>query len=289
LGIAAGTKMLFFSFYECDFMIRFFQLIGGLFRLAVRERLTEVAAALSFQTLLTLVPLVGLTFAAAARLPEFSDLIGRLDRFVIYNLLPGKSVGIVAQQIQELAKNAQSLAWPGLLMLLVLVFMTLRTVETVLNRLWNVSAGRRWQRRVPLYLAGLLLLPLLMGALTNLSGFLIDLALGWHTALASFRRVAFMIVSPLILSGCFALLFYAMPNAKVPPRAALWGGLLAGVGLFILKTGFRLYLDYATFYSMVYGALSALPIFLLWLYLAWSLVLGSAALSAVLGRSQRPS
>jgi membrane protein len=268
-------------------MTRFIRLIRDLFHMAARERLTEVAAALAFSTLLTLVPLVGLTFAAAAHLPEFGNLIGQLDRFVINTLLPGKSVGIVAQQIQNLAKNAQSLAWPGLLMLLALVFLTLRTVETVLNRLWGVSAGRRWQRRVPLYLAGLLLLPLLMGALTNLSGLLIDLALGWHSALASVRRYAFMVVSPLIMSGCFALLFYAMPNAKVPLRAALWGGLLAGVGLFILKTGFRLYLEYATFYSRVYGALSALPIFLLWLYLAWALVLGSAALSALLGKSMR--
>lgn len=259
-----------------------FDLPVDLVHVFLRQRLTQVAAALSFSTLLTLVPLVSLVLVVASFLPGFSVLVGQLDSFLMQTLLPGKSGGAVAEQVYLLASKARELTWPWVLALAWMVFLLLHTLEDALNQVWGVSESRSWLRSLPLYLCGMVGVPLLMGGLTSLLGFLVRLALGWSGELAPLETEFLKGLNLVILGGFFALLYYAMPHVRVSPWAALCGGVLVSFGLVGMKSGFLWYMARATFYSKVYGTLSALPIFLVWLYLAWILVLVVAVMVASL-------
>jgi membrane protein len=126
--------------------------------------------------------------------------------------------------------------------------------------------------------------PLFMGMLTSLGDFLLKLALGWNSELISYQAQFMNWLNFILLGAFFALLYYAMPNRRVGRRSALCGGFLASLSLAIMQQGFLWYASRASFYSTLYGVLSALPIFLLWLYLAWVLVLVIAVLVVYIDR-----
>lgn len=259
-----------------------FDLPADLVRVFLRERLTQVAGSLAFSTLFALVPLVSLVLVVASLLPGFNVLVVQVDSLLMQALLPGKSGGAVAEQVYFLASEARKLTWPWVLVLAGMVFLLLHTLEEALNQVWGVKEGRPWLRRLPLYLIGMVGVPLLMGGLTSLLGFLIKLTLGWDDGLLLLETELLKVANLVLLGGFFALLYYAMPHVRVSPWAALCGGVLVSLGLAGMKLGFLWYMARVSFYSKVYGTLSALPIFLLWLYLAWVLVLAVAVLVASL-------
>jgi membrane protein len=126
--------------------------------------------------------------------------------------------------------------------------------------------------------------PLIMGMLTSLGDFLLKLALGWSNGLAPYQAQLMNGLNFTLLGAFFAFVYYALPNTRVRYWAALCGGILASLSLALLQQGFHWYVSRASFYSTLYGILSALPIFLLWLYLAWALVLGIAILVAYIDK-----
>ncbi|MDR0672710.1 MAG: YihY family inner membrane protein [Zoogloeaceae bacterium] len=276
-GISFPT-MSPFSFH------RLLALPAHLVRVFQRERLMQMAAALSFSTLLTLVPLATLALAMAATLPGFGALLGQLDAFIMQTLMPGHSGGTVARHIHGMARNAHLLAWPWVLALAGMVFLLLHTLEGALNQIWGVREGRSWLRRFPLYLIGMIGTPVFMGMLMSLGDFLLKLSLGWNSGLAAYQARLMNGLSFILLGAFFALVYYAMPNMRVSRRAALYGGVLASLSLALMQRGFLWYVGRASFYSTLYGVLSALPIFLLWLYLTWVLVLVIAVLAAYIDR-----
>ncbi|MDR3158227.1 MAG: YihY family inner membrane protein [Zoogloeaceae bacterium] len=263
---------------------RFFALPTHLVRVFRQEHLAQMAAALSFSTLLTLVPLATLVLVMATTLPGFGALARQLDAFIMHTLMPGHSGGTVARYVYSMASNARLLAWPWVLWLAGMVFFLLHTLEGALNQIWGVREGRSWPRRLPLYLIGMVGAPLFMGMLTSLGNFLLKLALGWNSELAAYQAQLMNWLNFILLGAFFALVYYAMPNMRVSRWAALCGGILASLSLALVQQGFLWYVSRASFYSTLYGVLSALPIFLLWLYLAWVMVLIIAVLVACIDK-----
>ena len=241
-----------------------------------------MAAALAYSTLLTLAALTTLVLVVATHLPGFNVLVWQLDRFLIRTLLPNQSGGAVAEHIFRMANQANDLTWPWVMTLVGMVFLMLHTLEGAFNQIWGVREGRSWRRRLPLYLVGMVGVPLFMGMMTSLSYFLVNLALGWGQGLASYQHQIINWLDFTLLAAFFALLYAAMPNVRVGRPAALCGGVLVSLAMAGMKLGFRWYIAQATFYSKLYGAMAVLPIFLLWLYLTWALVLGVAILVASL-------
>jgi membrane protein len=255
-------------------------------RVFIRERLPRMAASLSFSTLLALVPIVTLVLAAASHLPGFEPLIAQLDAWFMRALLPGEqSGGEVAHRILALAQRANSLTWTWMLALMGIVFLLLHELEDAFNRIWGVTSGRAWKRRLPLYLVGLFGIPFTMGILTSLSNFLLGLAVDGIAE----QRIFIQWMDITLFGLFFALLYHALPNARVGWAAALIGGVTVSLLLFSMKEGLRWYVTQTGFYDRLYGALAALPVFLLWLYLAWLLVLAVAVLVARLDSNKSRS
>jgi len=245
----------------------------------IRERLSQTAASLSFSTLLALVPLVTLVLTIASHLSGFAALIAQLDAWLMRTLLPGQSGGQIAHRILDLAQSVSFLSWPWLLALIGMMCLLLHELEDAFNRIWGAQSGRPWRRRLPLYLIGLFGIPFIMGILTNLSNFLLNMA---AVGIAE-QKMLIRLLDIVLLALFFALLYQALPNARVSRTAALLGGAIVSLLLFAMKEGLRWYVTQTGFYDRFYGTLSALPIFMLWLYLAWLIVLGVAVLVAYMG------
>ncbi len=246
-----------------------------------RDRCPQVAASLTYTTLLSMVPLMTIAFAILAAFPAFEG-IREQAMSMIFDMVP--QVGdTIADTMRGFAKNAGKTTAVGIVFVAITSILTLNTIETVFNTIWRVGQPRPLVMRILSFWAMLTIGPLLFGASLSLSSYLFTLQ---HTlALAWYGRALIQIASiaPFLLSiGGFILLFQVVPNFPVSRRNAIVGGVLTAVLFESLKRGFGLYIAKFASYQVVYGALATIPIFMLWVYLCWMVVLFGAEITASL-------
>lgn len=141
---------------------------------------------------------------------------------------------------------------------------------------------RSWWRRARLYAGLIVLWPIVIGGVLLATSHAVTVSLGlldepgWVGRLL-FRALGLMIAG-LFLGG----LYHALPNTRVAPRDAAWAGVVATIGFLLLQHGFEFYLASFPSYAAVYGAFATVPVFLLWLYLSWAVVLLGALVAATL-------
>ena len=255
---------------------------------ARKERLAQVAGSLTFTTLLSVVPLLAVSFALFIRFPGvFKRFETAIEEVLLKALLPGDIARTVLKTLHQFATNASGLTWVGSLFLLATSLAMLLTVENALNQMWQARRNRPFLRRVGLYLVMLAVGPPALGISLWATSTLVSASLGWIGALP--HTLAFVLdLGPLLLAAAvLGALFRFVPNAKVPASDAIAGGLLGGIGFELGKRGFAAYLVKLPTYQAVYGAFAALPIFLLWLYFSWLVTLVAAMITANLARTRR--
>jgi len=247
------------------------------------DRCFESAGALAYATVFALVPLATVVFILLSAFPVFDEWTTRLTHYIFSNFVPGS-----ARELQDyLLRRATGQASPegsgqltgsGIFALLASVMVTMWSIEQAFNRIWRVPSPRPRVVRFLMYWTLLTLGSLVMvSLLTATSAFLTlhDIgAAGVGTFLLGYLPTALEFVS-------FSLAYWLIPHRTVPKRFAIAGGLLATVLFELTKWGFALYLRNAAF-EQLYGALAAIPIFLLWIYTSWLVVLLGASLAASL-------
>jgi membrane protein len=137
-------------------------------------------------------------------------------------------------------------------------------------------------QRIFVYWALLTVGPLLIGASLSLTSWLVSQSLGLVKDVPLAAEVMLDVVPILLTAAAFTLAYIAVPNRRVLVRDALAGGLLAALAFEGMKHGFALYVTQFPTYRLVYGAFASVPIFLLWIYLSWVVVLFGAVTAAVL-------
>jgi membrane protein len=262
-------------------MIRLTQLT---LKRAREERLPQVAGSLTFTTVLSVVPLLAVSFALLARFPVFGPVRDALNEHLLQVLLPPDISRAVLRHLQQFAANAGGLTLVGSLFLLATAVLMLLTVENALNRIWLVKKDRPLLKRVGLYLLVLALGPLALGASLWATSQVLRASIGMVGTLSA--EAAFVLNLGPVLIGAIAMgsLFYFVPNTQVRKRDAIVGGLLASIAFELGKRGFAAYLLHVPTYKTVYGAFALVPVFLLWVYLSWLLTLAVALVTANLGR-----
>jgi membrane protein len=246
-----------------------------------RDEALMMAAALSYTSLLSLVPLLTIALAIIAAFPAFAPIRGELQNGLVRTLVPEVSQQ-VRQAVDGFIGNAGNLTAIGLVGLVVTAVLLLVTIEDSLNRIFRVDQSRSPLSRLLVYWTVVTLGPILIGASLSISDWLFSdgtLALN-AAALVGLLAVLGALFRFAMLVALFALLYVAVPNRRVPVTDALQGGLLAAVGVALLRVGFHLYITDMHGYQSVYGALAAVPILLFWMYLAWAAVLAGAELTA---------
>jgi membrane protein len=240
----------------------------------------EVAGGLAFTTLLAMVPMATLTLLFFRTFPALAALGEALREFLTAHLLPNAASAIITQYTEAFTANAGQLTALGSSMLLVTSLLLLITVEDVFNRIWNARRSRGWARRLTLYWFVLTAGPILVGgsiaAARSLASEATEIAghTTWVDAAAAF------LVPLLLLWLFFAFLYYAVPHHPVRGRIAALAGLVVALLFLALQRGFGWFVATIPTYTLIYGAFATLPIFLLWLYSLWLLILGGAVAAA---------
>jgi membrane protein len=241
------------------------------------DRCSENSAALTYMSLFALVPLMTVLYTMASAIPAFSGVEGQIESFLFENLVPETSSDI-QNYLGDFSRQAKNLTGFGIAFLVITAILMLRNIEKAFNQIWRRRENRSAVSSFLLYWAVLSLAPVTVG-----------LALGISTYLASFadRVVSADILgagaqllksAPVLLNTLgFTLIYAAVPNCRVPLRHALIGGFAASVAFNIARSLFTT-LVVGSSYTFIYGAFAAVPLFLLWIYLSWNIVLMGAIL-----------
>ena len=259
---------------------------GLIFKRGREERLTQAAGGLTFATVISLVPLLALSFALFARVPALRGVGEAIREHLLRGLLPADIARTVLRHLAQFMGNAGGLTQLGFALLLVSAFMLLLSVENTLNRIWQVKKPRTVLRRLALYVVLLLAGPVVIGASLWAASYLLAMSSGMLGARPGWLPHA-LNVGPLVLSiAGFACLFRFVPHTAVRWRDAIAGGLLAGAAFELGKHGFAIYLAKVPSYRTIYGAFAPLLAFLVWMYYSWLVTLAAALVSASLPRGK---
>jgi membrane protein len=253
-------------------------------RRAREERLPQVAGSLAFATVLSMVPLLAVSFALFTRFPVFTRFERAIEEHLLRSLLPPEISRTVLKHLGQFASNASSLTLVGSLFLLLAALALLLTAENALNQIWQIRKNRPVLKRLGLYLLMLAIGPPALGASLWATSYLLSASLGLIGTLPPSASFVLNLGPVLLGMLAFACVFYVVPNAKVRRRDALIGGLLASGAFELGKRGFAAYLLKVPTYKAVYGAFAVVPVFLLWIYFSWLVTLAAALVTANLGR-----
>ena len=257
------------------------------FLLLVRRRFKEdrcgqFAASLTYTTLLALVPIVTIALTVLSAFPVFADLMTQLKVFILGNFVPTSAGKIISVYMQQFSQKAAHLTALGIGLLAVTAFMLMLTIDHAFDVIWRVRRKRPLLRRFLIYWAALTLGPLLIGVSLSLTSYLVSLPLGLAKDVPVVGMVTLKMVSVALTIFAFALLYRIVPSRPVLPLHALVGGVVAGIAFELMKQGFALYVTHFPTYTLVYGAFASVPLFLIWIYLSWLVVLSGAVIVATL-------
>jgi membrane protein len=257
-----------------------FHLVASVVRRFHAERYAQTAAALSFATLLGLVPMLVVGAVLLENLPFGIKLSAALENFLLATLLPDKAGTVIAKYLGQFAHRADQVTWIGLIVLAMTALLQMLTIEHAFNAIWKVKKRRPWLRRLALHLLALLAGPLVFGGALASITFLASVSFGLVDE-SRWLRVVFAQAMPLIfLALLFSLMYSVLPNRLVSLWHAGVSGVLAALAFVGMQRLFALYVVKFPTYTLIFGAFSAIPIFLLWLYLSWTVILLGALLTA---------
>ena len=264
----------------------FGQFLKELVRRYLDDRCLEFAAALTFTTLLALVPMTAISLAILAQFPIFDDIHATIQSFILRSFLLDTGTALLAH-FANFVENTGKLSAFGAAGLAVAVFMLLISIESAFNAIWHVTVPRPFMWRVLAFWTVLTLGPILLGISVSLSGYLFATARAAGVeAWTGPGGHATKLLPPLLEFAAFSLLYGTMPNRPVKLSHALTGALVATVLFEGLKKGFGLYVTFFPTYQTIYGALAVIPITLIWVYVAWAVGLFGAVIAASLNEWQ---
>ncbi len=251
-----------------------------------RHELSTRAAALTYGTLFSLVPMLAVAFAmfkAFGGLEQAKDVL--LPRLLSY--IAVGSHGVVEQQIDGFIQNIHggAIGSVGTVMLLLGVVSLMSQMEHSIDRVWEVPVGRSFLQRAAMYWTTVTVAPTLVLAGVSLPTTLARFEpLAWIVQ-GQVGQAIFSVLVPLALVYLgFTTLYLLVPNTHVPIRAGVIGGVVGGSLWLTAVYGYALYASVTVTYSKIYGSLGALAIFLLWIYVTWMIVLLGAEVAALVDR-----
>lgn len=247
-----------------------------------QDRLGVTASALTFTTVLALVPFFAVVLSVFTAFPVFGRLRDALERWLIDSLIPASIAGNVLDYLTQFATKASQLGTVGFAALVFTTLSLVLTIDHTLNDIWRVSAKRPLGQRVLVYWAALTLGPLVLGGSLAITSYVLTVSRGWLPDIGDGVNLLLDAGQFLLMAAGLALLYRFVPNTPVKWRHALAGGLFAALGLGLTRWGLGLYLSRVPSYSVIYGTFATVPILLLWIHLSWLIVLFGAVIAAYL-------
>jgi membrane protein len=239
-------------------------------RRLLEEKLPQVAGSLTFTTTLALVPLLTIVLAIFTTFPIFGQLRSALDHYFVQMVMPKAIANTITSNLTQFASKATRLSAVGAVALVFTTSAMIGMIERAFNQIWRVKRPRPLVQRVLIYWALVTLGPLLFGISLTMTSQLFSATTGLMSAIPFIGTLFYSLVSVALTTGAYALLYMTVPNRWVDWRDAMWGGLVAAIAFEVAKRVFAIFIRQFPTYAIIYGALAALPLFLLWMYLSLS-------------------
>lgn len=247
-----------------------------------QDRLFDAAGSLTFTTVLAVVPLLTVTLALFTAFPLFDQFRMSLQEYFLKSLMPDSISKAVFAHLNTFANRAARISAVGGVFLLITSLALIFSIDRTFNTIWRVRRPRGFLKRLATYWTAITVGPLLIGASMTFTTLVVTKASkGGSTWLDAMSWVLDFL--PLLFStAAFTLLYRYLPAKVVRWNDALAGGLIAGFAFEVAKRFFALFIAKFPSYTAVYGAFAAVPIFLLWVYLSWLIILFGAAVTATI-------
>ncbi|MBL3590111.1 MAG: virulence factor BrkB family protein [gamma proteobacterium endosymbiont of Lamellibrachia anaximandri] len=249
----------------------------------VKDGGVQNTAALTYTTLLSLVPLMTVMLALFSVFPASERVAVEIEDFVFKNFVPAAGE-VVHEHLSNFSSKAAKLSGVGFVFLLVVALMLMGNIDKAFNTIWHVRKKRGAMSTFIVYWAILSLGPVLIVVSVGVTSYLVSIPILNDDETVQQLRSRFLSMSPVLISAfAFTLLYAVVPNRKVSLRHALAGGILAALLFESAKRGFALYVTHFPTYEAIYGAMAVIPIFLIWIYLSWLVTLLGAEFTYCLG------
>ncbi len=246
----------------------------------------QSAGVLTYTTLLAVVPLSAVALGIFSAFPVFGEFTLAVQDFVFANFVPAAGE-TVRRYVDEFAANASRLTSVGTAFLVATSVMLVAAISEALNRIWKTHQKRTIGGRLAVYWSMLTLGPILIGISLAVSSYLFSLPFFEGQGLQGLRRMLIGALPWATASLAFAITYIIVPDARVPARWAAVGAVVAATLFELAKKGFAVYVTEFAAYQAIYGALAAIPIFLLWIYLCWLIILLGAEVAYCLDQPDR--
>ena len=256
--------------------------VAFLFGRFIDARRLSSAAGLSYASLLAIVPMVVVSLAVLSAFPVFQTVMKDLQDFVFQNFVPD-SRGEIQKYILGFASKASRLTIIGIVSMLLTALLLMASIDKALNEIWHVRHRRKRLVGFLVYWAVLTLGPLLIGSSLAITSYLASLPLLSDVGIGGLKKHVLPVLPFVMESVAFAMMYWIVPNRSVQFKHALLGGLLAAIIFELAKKAFAFYLTHFPTYQAIYGALAAIPIFLIWMYASWIIILFGAEFTYCLG------
>lgn len=252
-----------------------------LFQRTAKEHLHVIAGYLSYVTLMSLVPLMVVMLSVMTAFPIFSDIREVIEGFIYNNFVP-TSGDVVQHYITGFVENASKMSAVAITFLFLFALLLISAIDKTFNKLWRVNEKRRLVTSFSMYWMVLTLGPILVGSSIVVTSYIASLvSLGDYDVFGV--ENVFLRLLPLLASiGAFLILYMIVPNKRVIFHYALSGAVLAAILFEFAKKGFAFYVTQLPSYQAIYGALAAIPILFLWVYLSWLVILIGAVFTVSL-------
>ncbi len=251
--------------------------LGERFR---EDRLGLTASSLTFTTMIAMVPFFTVALALFTVFPMFAAMQRLVQRWLIESLIPENIARQVLGYLNQFASKASGLGVAGLVVLLVTAIALILTIDKTLNNIWRVRTPRPFAQRVLIYWAAITLGPLVLALSLSTTAYVFSASRGVVGGLM--LKLAFDTFEFLLLAAGMASLYHFVPNTRVKWLHAWAGGLFVAAAIEIAKRVLAYYLSLVPTYSVLYGAFATVPILLVWIYVAWVIVLLGAVIAAYL-------
>lgn len=251
----------------------------------LNEGLTSKAASLSYTSITSAVPLLAVVLALFTAFPIFNDFKFYLDQFLSQSLFPETISIQILSYLNTFADAASSLTAIGTIFLFITSILLMMTIEDSLNQIFQIKKPRPIFQRI-----------LVFWAILSIGPFALALGL-WASAMLlqqnivtgfSFLKSLMSFIVPMLFSGfLMSLVYFIVPNRRIKFRDAMVGGFFTAIIFELMRSGFTLYLSYFPTYTLIYGAFAILPIFLIWVYLSWLVLLLGAYIVSLMPQMRR--
>lgn len=244
------------------------------------DETSQAASSLAYTALLSLVPFMSVLITVFSAMPLFEEASQQLQDFIFQNFVP--TTGEVVQSyLLGFVEKARGLTVTMFLAVFITSLLMMHTMEKALNRIFDTRSTARFTRKLMMYWAVLTMGPLLVGGGMALSSLVFN-----YAALASIKGLLVEFLPVLSAAVAFFLIYLVVPNRKIKMKHAMIGALFAAICFELAKQGFKLYVSSIPSYQQVYGALATVPLFLIWMFLSWNIILLGGTITATLETSR---